>query len=71
MSSFYFPQNINEYEKAVKEWSSVRKQLNDKVVATKLGEQVIEESQAKNPQTKLLQDIASSLTKQVPVNGKD
>lgn len=67
MSSFYFPQNLNEYEKAIKEWSSVRKQLNDKVVATKLGEQVIEESQAKNPQTKLLQDIASSLTKQVPV----
>ena len=41
MSSFYFPQNINEYEKAVKEWSSVRKELNDKVIATKLGDQLI------------------------------
>lgn len=67
MSNFFFPKNINEYEKAVKEWSSVRKQLNDKVVATKLGDQLIEESQSKQPQTKLLQEIASSLTRQVPV----
>ena len=67
MSSFYFPKNIDEYEKAVKEWSTVRKQLNDKVIATKLGDQLIEESQAKQPQTKLLQEIASSLTRQIPI----
>ena len=40
MSSFYFPKNIDEYEKAVKEWSAVRKQLNDKVIATKLGDKI-------------------------------
>jgi len=57
--SFKTPKDFAEYERMVNEWTEIRKELNDKVIESKLGEQVTQ----KDPTLKTLQNIQKSLTK--------
>jgi len=57
--SFKTPKDFAEYERMVNEWTEIRKELNDKVIESKLGEQVTQE----DPTLKTLQNIQKSLTK--------
>ncbi len=65
--SFQTPKDLKDYKKMVNEWSEVRKQLNDKVIANKIGDQTLLETQTKiqAPTIQEIGKIHKSITKTV------